>query len=78
MNELIGAKVKYIDYLGMVEDGRIIAIELLGQNEAVLHKVSNNTCWVYIQHEDPELNNKQLPDGRTYCELRLSTEIILV
>lgn len=78
MNELIGTKVRYEDYLGMIEEGRIIAIELLSMNESILYDVPDDVAWVYIQHEDPEMNNKQLPDGRMYCEIRLSNKVVLI
>lgn len=88
-NEVIGAKVKYKDYLGKDRFGKIGWIEnyIVDQNEK-----DGIIVWVYIIDDDPEYNIHEMAvnfgimnaDGKNdirsfmYAELRLSNEIELI
>lgn len=51
--KLLGTSVKYFDYIGDERFGRIIAIET--KNDPGPYK---DLYWIYIEDEDPELNDK--------------------
>lgn len=68
MNEFLNLKVKYLDYLGMPQEGIVIDL---------IPGVDYDVPYLIIQDVEPSHNDK-LHGNIPYAELRLSTEVELV
>lgn len=68
---IIGQKIKYFDFLGCEQYGKIVAVEP--------YPLDPNQVYVYIEDEEAEFNRYDLPCSNgsviMYAEMRLSSEI---